>query len=162
MAKWFRKSQTMQAELREALFRDGFIPTPTSPEQRNHCVGVVVEVGMQEGLDLLAAYNDHTARYYNFSGSSVVWEHADTSLDGVIDDLLASGQTISDHTGLSEGKRPGPPGAGFARINVLTPGGLRSGEGAMDALSRDPLAGSAIAAATVLMQQLIAKVSKRP
>jgi hypothetical protein len=160
MAKWFHKSQTMQAELREALFRDGHIDAPTSPAQGKHCVGVVVEVGMQEGLDLLAAYDDYTARYYNFSGSGVVWEHPDTSLDLVIDELLANGQAISDHTGTWEGKRPGPAAAGAVRINVLTPGGLHFGEGSMDALSRDALAGPAIATATVLMQQLIAKVPK--
>jgi hypothetical protein len=33
-------------------------------------LGVVVEVGMDRGIDLGAAYPDHHARYYNFSGAS--------------------------------------------------------------------------------------------
>jgi hypothetical protein len=32
-------------------------------------LGVVVEVGLEGGLDLLAAYPDYSARYYNFSGA---------------------------------------------------------------------------------------------
>jgi hypothetical protein len=30
---------------------------------------------MPSEVDLLAAYADRTARYYNFSGASVVWDH---------------------------------------------------------------------------------------
>lgn len=37
-------------------------------------LGLVVEVSMPQGLDLLAAYGDYSARYYNFSGAGVVWE----------------------------------------------------------------------------------------
>ncbi len=40
---------------------------PPSDESK-HVFGVVVEVGMSEGLDVLCAYEDHTARYWNFSG----------------------------------------------------------------------------------------------
>src|SRR5205807_133590 len=47
-------------------------------------LGVVVEVGMPEGLDLLAAYLDRSARYFNYSGRAVVWDHPDTSLDNYI------------------------------------------------------------------------------
>ena len=37
--------------------------------------GVVVEVGMEEGLDIVAAYADHSARYINYSGAAIIWEH---------------------------------------------------------------------------------------
>ncbi|HEX8891356.1 MAG TPA: hypothetical protein VF779_19565, partial [Pyrinomonadaceae bacterium] len=43
--------------------------------------GVVVEVSMDEGLDIVAAYADHTARYFNYSGAAIIWERPDTSLD---------------------------------------------------------------------------------
>ena len=51
-------------------------------------LGVVVEIGMPKGLDLVAAYQDHRARYFNYSGAGVLWERRDDSLDGLIDELL--------------------------------------------------------------------------
>jgi hypothetical protein len=46
------------------------------PEQTNakELLGVVIEVGMDNGLDLLAAYADGSSRYYNFSGAGVVMD----------------------------------------------------------------------------------------
>ena len=43
------------------------------PEKTKDVLGVVVEVGMQRGLDLIAAYADRHARYFNYSGAGVVW-----------------------------------------------------------------------------------------
>ena len=34
--------------------------------------GVVVEYHMDQGLDIVAAYADHTARYWNYSGTGIV------------------------------------------------------------------------------------------
>src|SRR5262245_6856138 len=36
--------------------------------------GVVLEVHLAEGLDTLAAYADHAARYLNHGGNVIVWE----------------------------------------------------------------------------------------
>src|SRR6059058_3340843 len=63
-------------------------------EREKDLLGVVVEVGMPKGLDLLAAYADHNARYYNFSGAAVIWERPNDLLDAQIDDLLLSAKTI--------------------------------------------------------------------
>ena len=153
----FRKSREPSAPLRDALFRDGLIPPAASLDQANHVAGVVVEVGLEGGLDLLAAYDDHTARYYNYSGAGVVWEHPDASLDAAIDALLARGQVICQQIGPWEGERPGPPPRGDMRISLLTPLGLHFGQAPHEVLARDPLAGPLVAAATSLMQQLIAK-----
>src|SRR5215472_12275269 len=40
-------------------------------------LGVVVEVSLPEGLDVLAAYADGSARYLNWSGAAVVWDAPD-------------------------------------------------------------------------------------
>lgn len=42
--------------------------------------GVLVEVNMQQGIDIVAAYADQSACYLNFSGTAVIWEHPDNSL----------------------------------------------------------------------------------
>ena len=59
----------------------GVVPPP---EKAQEILGVVVEVDMKNGLDLLAAYSDLSARYYNFSGAGVVWERPDATLDACI------------------------------------------------------------------------------
>ncbi len=117
-------------------------------------MGVVVEVGMPKGLDLLAAYPEHSARYYNFSGAAVIWEHADASLDPKIDALLAAGRETVAIIGPWDKARPAPPPNGQIRLCFLTPSGLHFGQGPMEALSRDPRGGRVIQTATDLMLAL--------
>jgi hypothetical protein len=157
MSEPFPTSSEPSPSIRETLFSESRFSGWAAPVDAKQVLGVVVEVGLEGGLDLLAAYADHTARYYNYSGAGVVWEHADASLDAQIDVLLACGQTISDVIGPWEGERPAPPPTGEVRINLLTASGLNFGQAPFEVLSRDSLAGPALAAATALMQSLIAK-----
>jgi len=92
-------------------------------------LGVVVEYGMPEGLDLLAAWADHHARYYNYSGAGVVWERPNDALDSAIDDLLAAGRVVARAIGPWAGARPPAPPMGQVRLNLLTPSGLHFGQG---------------------------------
>jgi hypothetical protein len=120
-------------------------------------LGVVVEVRMRAGLDLLAAYRDHRARYYNYSGAGVVWERADSPPDGInatIDRLLAASAEVVSAIGPWKGERPGELPEGHVRLNFLTPSGLHFGEGPHNALAADPLAASVLSVATHLMIQL--------
>ena len=130
------------------------------PDIAKRVLGVVVEVAMPEGLDLLAAYADHSARYYNYSGAAVVWEHPDSSLDSTIKQLLEASRQVVAQIGSWEQARPAPPPCDQARLSFLTPSGLHFGQGPMAALSRDPLAGRVIQLATVLMKALIAKTKR--
>ncbi|SRR6266508_2101224 len=96
--------------------------------------GVVVEVGLEGGADLLAAYSDHTARYWNFrAGTGIIWDvPGDTEVASLVDALLQAGEAVVNDTGPWDGVRPPVPPKGKARINVLTLGGLH--------LDRTPLA----------------------
>jgi hypothetical protein len=132
---------------------------PPSADAKN-LLGVVVEVGMPDGVDLVAAYADHHARYYNYSGAAVIWDSPDTSLDADIDALLAAGRVVVQAIGPWEGSRPAAPKNGIARINLLTPSGLNFGEGPMDALTKDKLGGPVINAALQLMLELMNKTKK--
>ena len=123
-------------------------------------LGVVIEVAMPQGLDLLAAYPDYSARYHNFSGSGVVWEHPDDSLNGEIDQLLEVARAVVDRIGPWDGARPAAPVGDVVRLCFLTPSGLHFGQGPMGVLGRDPMGGKVIHFATVLMQALIAKQTR--
>ena len=129
------------------------------PPQEIHkdVLGVVVEVGMENGADFVAAYSDLSARYYNYSGGGVVWEHPDSSLDASVGSLLAAGKEIIEHIGPWDGERPPQPQEGEVRINILTPLGLWFGQGPLDLMSNDPMGGKALRLAAQLMQDLIEK-----
>jgi len=120
-------------------------------------LGVVVEVPLLNGLDLLAAYPDHHARYYNFSGAGVVWDHPNDSLDPIIDALLEAGRQIASKVGIWNGPRPPAPPTGEIRVNIISPSGLHFGQGPGKSMANDPLARPAIEAANSLMQQLVAQ-----
>jgi hypothetical protein len=119
--------------------------------------GVVVEVSMEQGLDIVAAYADHSARYYNYSGAAVIWENPDGSLMKEIENLLNAGKNIIHQIGPWEEKRPGAPPEGQARVSMLTPSGLHFGQAPLEALANDEMGGPIIKAATDLMQALIRK-----
>ncbi len=121
-------------------------------------LGVVVEVGMDSGHDLLAVYADKAAHYYNYSGAGVVWERPDASLDKLMDAVLNAARTIVREIGPWNGARRSPPPKGYVRLNILTPSGLYFGEGPFDDLDRDPRARPLIQAALNLMRQLTSLV----
>ena len=126
-------------------------------EVAKQVLGVVVEVGMEQGLDLLVAYADGSARYYNYSGAGVVWERPDDSLAPLINRLLAAGQHVAAQIGPWEEPRLAAPDKGMARINMLTPSGLHFGQAPFEALWQDALGGPVLLAAQQLMQALIDK-----
>jgi hypothetical protein len=130
------------------------------PEAAKQVLGVVVEVGMPRGLDLLAAYADRSARYYNFSGAAVVWQRPDDSLDALVARLLAAGAVVAARIGPWKEARPPAPEAGQVRLSLLTPSGLHFGQGPLEGLRRDPLAGPVLDAATQLLRALTGKADR--
>jgi hypothetical protein len=124
-------------------------------EHAKTLLGVVIEVPIGGGLDVLAAYPEHTARYYNFSGSAVIWEHPDDSLDPLIDELLLAGQDVVNAIGPWDKPRPPAPAPGRIRVSFLTPSGLHFGDGPADQFPADPLAKPVFDAGTRLMQALM-------
>jgi hypothetical protein len=128
-----------------------------APDEARRVLGVVVEVPVEDGLDLVAAYPDHSARYYNFSGAGVVWGHPDSSLDSHIDRLISAGAAVVQQIGPWDGPRPAPPPKDQVRLSFLAPGGICFGQGPFEALAADPKGAAVIAAATDLMRALMAK-----
>ena len=123
--------------------------------------GVVVEVALERGLDIVAAYVDGSARYINYSGVAIVWDTHDAEIDRMVTELLTVGQSIVDVSDPWDGPRPSAPPTGSVRINLLTFGGLHFGQGSFQAISQDGLGGLALRGAFDLMQTLIAKVKAK-
>lgn len=125
-------------------------------------LGIVVEVGMPKGLDLVAAYRDHHARYFNYSGAGVLWERRDNSLDSLIDELLQAGTIVAQAIGPWTQPRPPEPKNGNVRINLLTPSGIHLGQGPVEALNQDAMGGPILSAAFGLMKRLVELAKREP
>lgn len=128
----------------------------TPPQDRaKDVLGVVVEVGMPKGLDIVAAYRDHRARYFNYGGAGVLWERPTDSLDGLIDELLQAGSVVANVIPPWTQPKPPEPKRGSVRINLLTPSGIHLGQGPVEALNQDAMGGPILSAAFGLMKRLV-------
>jgi hypothetical protein len=117
--------------------------------------GVVCEVGLDHGTDVLAAYADRSARYFNASGGGVFWDQRRDDIDGMIDAYLEAGQAVADATGPLEEPLFPVATAGTMTILLLTFGGIHLGTGPVDVLMGDPLGSAVTSAALPLMQALV-------
>ncbi len=125
--------------------------TPTKKE----LLAVIVEIGIDDGLDTLASFRDGTARYINQTGKVLIWENpADAAANKIINNLFTNSETIVQKIGRwDQDRRPNPP-EGNLRITFLFSDGLYFGEGPMDVLFEDPMAGPALNNATELLQYI--------
>lgn len=119
--------------------------------------GVIVEVGMDEGLDTLAAYEDGTARYINYTESTIVWDTKTKESNELVVDLFLAARKVVEQIGPWDAARLRRPVSGNVRLSFLVGGDLYFGEGPFAVLARDKMGGPVIAAATKLMQLLITR-----
>lgn len=123
-------------------------------------LGVVVEVGLEEGIDIVAVYADKTARYDNFGGAGVVWGRPDASLDGEIDGVLTAAVALVARIGRRDSPRLPVPQPGHAGISLLTPSGLHCVAGEFERLAAQPLAGPVLTATSALVHAMLVRTGK--
>lgn len=121
------------------------------PAERRELLGVVVEVGLEDGLDVIAAYKDGTARYLNHSGKMVVWETRNRESEHIIDQLFTAGDEVVSRIGKWHNDRLPQPDVAQVRLSFLVSDGLYFGQGPFEILEKDAMGGPVIKAATQLM-----------
>lgn len=126
--------------------------------QTKELLGVIVEVGLENGLDVIAAYKDGTARYINQTGKMIIWETPDETSNDLIKNLFEKSENIIAEIGPWNQPRKPFPHKGMVRINFLVTDGFYFGEGPADVFFRDSLAKPALFSAAALMQFLTEKV----
>jgi hypothetical protein len=144
-------------ETRPKILAANMVRSLGKPIDGKRLFGVIVEVGMDEGLDTLAAYEDGTARYINYTGSMIIWDAKTEESNELIVDLFLAARRVVEKIGPWDGVRLPRPVTGNVRLSFLVADGLYFGEGPFEILARDPMGGPVIAAATKLMQFLVTK-----
>jgi hypothetical protein len=125
---------------------------------KKELLAVIVEIGLDDGLVVLASFHDGTARYINHTGNVLVWETTDdVQGNEITKQLFDNSARIVNQIGPWDKPRRPAPTKGIMRITFLVSDGLYFGEGPMDVLFNDPLASPALTSATQLMQYITSK-----
>jgi hypothetical protein len=142
-------------ETRSKLLASNILLSRGHPLPGRRIFSVIVEVGMDQGLDVLAAYEDGTARYLNYSEKIIVWDVGTPESNELVVDLFLAARKVVEQIGPWESKRLPPPTRGNSRISFLVSNGLYFGEARFETLAKDPLGGRVIDRAVKLMNFLI-------
>ena len=126
---------------------------------KKELLGVIIEVRLENGLDVLAAYKDGSARYINHAEKLIIWETNTVESENIIRNLFSESLKVVSRIGAWGAPRLPQPNIGDIRINFLVADGLYFGQGALDVLASDPMGGPVVQAATKLMLFLTTKVT---
>src|SRR5581483_4406095 len=125
---------------------------------KKELIAVIVEVGLDEGLDVLSSFNDGTARYINQTGKLLIWE---TTTDAKANELginvFSNSINILNRIGPWHKPRLPHPVQGNTRITFLVSDGLYFGEAPTGVLFSDQLAGPALSSAVQLLKYITEK-----
>jgi hypothetical protein len=124
---------------------------------KKELLGVIVEVGLDNGLDALASFNDGSSRYIDQSGKIQSWETTDEKSKELTKDLFLKSQDIILQIGAWDKPRRPAPARGDLRMTFLVSDGLYFGEGPIDVFFNDPMASPALTSAADLMNYLTDK-----
>ena len=127
---------------------------------KKELLAVIIEAGLENGLDVLASFNNGTARYINQTGKILIWETTDEISNKLTQELFMKSHHIVRQIGPWDKSRRPYPAKGIARITFLVSDGLYFGEAPIDVLFTDPMAGPALKTATELMKYLTEKSMK--
>jgi hypothetical protein len=121
-------------------------------------LGVVVEVPLDSGLDTLAAYADGSVRFIHGSGRMTLVEGPNEGLQPIVQRLLAASQTVVNCIGPSDQpRRPAPQRN--VRMSFIVSDGLYFGEGPMQTLMADGMAGPVLQTAVELLNEITSLVA---
>ncbi len=120
-------------------------------------LGIVLEMSMPKGVDILAGYIDRTAYYINYSGKAVVWKRPDETLDAGINTFLeAARNLLAGSDSFSSQVPSGPLATGRGRMQLISLDGCRFVEDTFDNLAARTQEGQVLVSGTQLLSKLIA------
>lgn len=147
------------AEGRTRALAYNWLRTHGHPVPSKQLLGVVVEVPLAGGLDVLAAFSDGGVRYINQTGKLAVLEGV-PSIKPTVARLLEASEAVVARIGPWDKPRLPPPSRDRVRLTFLVSDGLYFGEGPMSVMEREQLAGPVIQQAAQLLQLIVAAATK--
>ena len=142
-------------ETRHKLLAYNWLLAKGFPVTSKILLGVVIEVALEDGLDVLAAYSDGTCRYINHAESLLVWEAPTDQSSQLVRQLFSDSLNVVNRIGPWDQERTTFPGQGMVKLSFLVSDGLYFGQGPFSVFQNDPMAGLVIDSATRLMTYLI-------
>lgn len=119
-------------------------------------LGVIIEMHHEDGLDIMAVYDDHSARLLHHSGQIRIVESSPlVTWKSSIEQLFSVSNSVLPYIGPWESARKPPPGKGSGRISFLKGHQLYFGEGPIAALYNDALAGPVLQAGEIILKSII-------
>lgn len=125
---------------------------------KKELLGIVFEVSMSQGLDVLAAYIDGRVRYISHSEKMVIVEATTDESDGLVEKLFNAGTKVIQKIRPSTKQRKPFPSIGNVRTTFLVSDGTYSKDGPFEVLQRDPIGGPLLAAAVNLLRHVTEKM----
>lgn len=146
-----------ETESRIKLLAYNKLQNKAYPIRKKELLAVILEVPVENGLDVLAAFEDGTARYINHSEKLIVWDTRTEETNTLINNLFTESLKVVNQIGPWKDPRVAPPKGENIRLNFLVSDGLYFGQGPFNVLAKDPMGGPVIHWATKLMQCLTAQ-----
>src|SRR5262249_41704223 len=112
ISKLKKLANDTRAESRVRILAHRLLKSMGQPSGDKVLLGVIIEVGMEEGLDVLAAYQDGTARYINHAEKIIIWDAPDSKSQPLINGLFAESFKVVNNIGPWNGERLNPPAEG--------------------------------------------------
>lgn len=154
----YRIIQDEETESRVKILAYNAIRSNGEPIGDKELLGVIVEVGLEDGLDALASYKDGSGRYINYTGKMIISDAPDEVLKDITAQLFRDSMSIVGRIGPWDGARKPYPVKGNVRISFLVSDGLYFGEGPINVLFNDAMAAPALSSATALMNYMTNRV----
>jgi hypothetical protein len=144
-----------QAESRVRVLAYNWLREHQQPVPKGDVLGVIVEVPLAGGPDVLAGFLDGSVRYINQSGKLAVFEGGPPNVEAKARELVAAGQLAVSKIGPWDMPRLAPPKLGRVRMTFLVSDGLYFGDGPFEVMMREPIAGPVVRIAIDLLQLVV-------
>jgi len=122
--------------------------------------GTIIEVPVKGGYDVLAYYSDKTARYYNFSGTSIIYEGGKTLVDNCIEKANSGAIQVCNVLEPWEKERLPRPRGDVFRISFLVSDGLYFGNSSIQEIGNDQVVSTIFRNGVEVMKVLVNETNK--
>ena len=128
---------------------------------KGQLLGVVVEVPMESGLDVLATFSDGGVRYINHTAKMAFVEALPSAMQSPQQALMKASAAAIKKIGPWDKPRRPPPKAPLVRLTFLVSDGLYFGEAPFEAMIKNDIGGPVLDAASQLLSAVTSATVKR-